>query len=209
MDLHIRKLNSNKLFDFSKEEEKLIFEVFDELFKLYDISVVDIKGSLYDKFSSDIGNPFSLFVPKICYFVTDKHKRNSFNLFIVRKIEKTIKGGRLPAQLETLQIWGLKDLNEDFGYISINKKSFMDKLAGIFSSFNINFNDRDFKDFYVVGNDKFKTMAFLATKRKEIIKSFPDEDFKLEIKNNILSFGLPKELSVENALIVSKFLYEI
>lgn len=52
-------------------------------------------------------------------------------------------------------------------------------------------------------------MSFLDNRRKEVIKSFPDEDFKLVVKNNIISFGLPKELTVENAEMVSKFLEEI
>jgi hypothetical protein len=209
MDLDIRKLNSNKLFDFSKEEENLIFEVYDKLFELYDISVVDSKDSLYNTFNSDTENPFSLFIPKICYFITDKHKANSFYLYIISKIERTIKGGRQPAQLETLQMWGLRKLEEDFDYISINKKKWADKIAGIFSSFNINFKDRDFRDFYVLGSNTFKTKAFLTTKRKEIIKSFPNENFKLEIKNTALSFGLPEILTVENAILISKFLEEI
>ena len=52
-------------------------------------------------------------------------------------------------------------------------------------------------------------MAFLNSERKEKIKSFPDEDFKLEIKNNILCFGLPKNLSVENTLITAAFLEKL
>ena len=35
------------------------------------------------------------------------------------------------------------------------------------------------------------------------------KDFKLHIKTNIICFGLPKELTVENAEIVTKFLKEI
>ncbi|GAA5101350.1 hypothetical protein GCM10023210_40960 [Chryseobacterium ginsengisoli] len=209
MDLDFRKLNSTKLFDFSKEEENLIAEVYHQLFEIYDISIINIEDSIYNQFSSDSENPFSLFTPKICYFITDKNKENPFYLFIVNKIEKTIKGGRLPAQLETLQIWGLKKLDEDCGFISVNKKKWADKIAGIFSSFNVNFKDRDFKDYYVLGSDQFKTMTFLNSKRKETIKSFSDEDFKLEVKNNILSFGLPKELSVDNTLLVSNFLEKI
>lgn len=209
MDLDVRKLNSTKLFDFSKEEEKLITDVYDEIFKIYDISVVNIEDSNYSQFNLEGKNPYSLFTPKICYFITDKNKENSFCLFIVTKIEKTIRGGYLPPQLETLQIWGLKRLDEDFGFISINKKKWTDKIAGIFNSFNINFKDRNFKDFYILGSNQFKTTAFLNSERREIIRSFPDEDFKLEVKRNILSFGLPKELSINNALMVSKFLKEI
>ena len=209
MDLDFRKLDADKLFDFSKEEEQLIFEIYDRLFWLYNISVVHIEDSLYSKFSSDIQNPFSLFIPKICYFITDKDQKHSFYLFVVSKIQKTWKGGKTPVEYDTLQLWGLKDITEDFGYISVHKKKLIDKVAGIFNRFSINFNDRDFKDFYVLGSDKFKTMTFLTSKRKEIIQSFPDEDFELEVKNNILSFGLPKELSTDDALIVSKFLHEI
>lgn len=209
MDLDVRKLNSTKLFDFSKEEEQLITDVYDELFKIYDISVINIEDSNYNQFNLEGKNPYSLFTPKICYFITDKNKENSFCLFIVTKIEKTIRGGYLRPQLETLQIWGLKRLDEDFGFISINKKKWTDKIAGIFNSSNINFKDRNFKDFYILGSNQFKTTAFLNSERREIIRSFPDEDFKLEVKRNILSFGLPKELSINNALMVSKFLKEI
>lgn len=170
MDLDFRKLNSTKLFDFSKEEENLIAEVYHKLFEIYDISIINIEDSIYDQFSSDSENPFSLFTPKICYFITDKNKENPFYLFIVNKIEKIIKGGRLPAQLETLQIWGLKKLDEDCGFISVNKKKWADKIAGIFSSFNVNFKDRDFKDYYVLGSDQFKTMTFFKFKKKRNYK---------------------------------------
>jgi hypothetical protein len=78
MDLDFRKLDAHKLFDFSKEEEQLIFEIYDRLFELYNISVLHIEDSLYSKFSSDIQNPFSLFIPKICYFITDKDQKILF-----------------------------------------------------------------------------------------------------------------------------------
>lgn len=58
MDLDFRKLDAHKLFDFSKEEEQLIFEIYDKLFEVYNISVIHIEDSLYSKFSSDIQNPF-------------------------------------------------------------------------------------------------------------------------------------------------------
>jgi hypothetical protein len=52
-------------------------------------------------------------------------------------------------------------------------------------------------------------MSFLNPKRQETIKLFPDKDFKLEIRNNILSFGLSKKLSTARALQISKFLKDI
>ncbi|MGH1517400.1 hypothetical protein [Chryseobacterium sp. JK1] len=199
-----------KLFDFSNEEEKLISKVYDKLFEMYDISVIDIENSPYNLFKSEQDDLSPLFTPKICYFITDKNKAHSFYLFIVNKGETTFRGARADNQLDILQIWGLKKLEDDFGFISVNKKSLADKVAGIFSHFNVNFKEnKDFKDFYVLGSDPYKTMSFLDNRRKDLIKSFPDEDFKLSVKNNIISFGLPKELTVENAEIVSKFLKEI
>lgn len=199
-----------KLFDFSNEEEKLISKVYDKLFETYDISVIDIENSPYNQFKSEQNDLSPLFIPKICYFVTDKNKAYSFYLFIVNKGGTTSRGARADNQLDTLQILGLKKTDNDFGFISVNKKSLADKVAGIFSHFNINFKDnKGFKDFYVIGNDPYKTMSFLDNRRKDVIKSFPDEDFKLVVKNNIISFGLPKELTVENAEMVSKFLEEI
>ncbi|MFZ4928792.1 hypothetical protein [Chryseobacterium sp. Mn2064] len=199
-----------KLFDFSNEEEKLISKVYDKLFEMYDISVIDIENSPYNQFKSEQDDLSPLFTPKICYFITDKNKTYSFYLFIVNKGGTTFRGARADNKLDILQIWGLKMLEDDFGFISVNKKSLADKVAGIFSNFNINFKEnRDFKDFYVLGSDPYKTMSFLDNRRKGLIKSFPDEDFKLRVKNNIISFGLPKELTVENAEIVSKFLKEI
>ncbi|MBL7881566.1 MAG: hypothetical protein JNN23_17165, partial [Chryseobacterium gambrini] len=139
----------------------------------------------------------------------DENRQNSFYLFILSKIGTNAKGARTTTSYDSLQIWGMKKLSSDFGFISVNRKKWADKIAGIFSSFTVNFKDRDFKDFYVLGSDPFKTQSFLNSGRKEVIKSFPDEDFKLEIKNDLLSFALPKELSVQNALLVAKFLEEI
>lgn len=207
MELDLRKLDAAKLFDFSKEQEQLIFDIYDRLFEMYDISVVAIEDSPFQTFNS--GEEKSLFSPKICYFITDKNKKNAFYLFIVNKIGTTVKGARTTALYESLQIWGMKKLNEDFGYISINKKKWPDKIAAIFNRFNVNFKDSDFKDFYVLGSDKYKATNFLDTQRKELIKKFQDEDFTLEIKNNILLFGLAKNISKKNAFIVAEFLKKI
>jgi len=207
MELDFRKLNADKLFDFSKEQEQLIFDIYDRLFVMYDISVVTIEDSPFQTFNS--GEEKSLFSPKICYFITDENKENPFHLFIVSKIGTTVKGARTTALYDSLQIWGMKKLNEDLGYISINKKKWADKIAGILSRFNINFNDSDFKDFYVLASDKYKATAFLNTERKELIKKFPDGDFRLEIKNNILLFGIPKNLSEKNAYLIAEFLQKV
>lgn len=207
MDLDYRKYDMTKFSDFTEQDEKLIAEVYDQLSAVYDISVIDLKESPYEQFSSHDFYP--IFIPQICYFVKDRTTDDSFYLFIVSKVGMTSRGGRLGRKYDTIQLWGLKNLEEDFGYISINKKKLMDKIAGIFSSFNINFKDHDFKDFYVLGSDQFKTMNFLTLKRKAAIKTFPNENFKLEVKNNILSFGLPEILTIGNAEIISKFLNDL
>ena len=208
MELDFRKLHTAKLFDFSKGEEELILEVYEKLFENYDLSIINIEDSPYNEFKTDDEIP--LINPKICYYITDKYKKFSFYLFIVSKIGTTVKGARALSEYDSLQVWGLKKLNEDFGFITINKKKLADKIAGIFSSFNINFQkDSDLRDFYILGSDKYKTISFLTSNRKKIIKEIPDEDFQLTVKNYLLSFGLPKELSVKNALIIASFLKEI
>lgn len=209
MELDFRQLYITKLFNFSKEEEKLIIEIYDELSKIYSISVIDIENSPYHQFCFDNAN--HLKTPKICYFITNRDKTNTFYLFIINTIVNTIgpssTGTRATDKYDSLEIWGLKKLDDDFGFISIARKNIADKIAGIFSSSDNNF--KDFKNYSFQGSDAYKTLAFLNTKRKEIIKAFPDKDFRLDIKNNILEFGLPKTLNANNALIVSKFLNEI
>lgn len=208
MDSSFRELDIDRLFGFSKEEEKLIIEIYDQLFNIYSISVMNIEDSPYNQPKSNIPN--LLKIPKICYYITNEDQTNSFYLFIVNMTGTSSKGIHTADRKDSLEIWGLKRLDDDFGFISINKKTLADKIAGIFNGFNVNFKENmDFKDFHVIGSDPQKTMAFLGTRRKEIIQSFPDEDFKLEIKNDILEFGLPKTLTINNALIVSKFLNEI
>ncbi|WP_213279658.1 hypothetical protein [Chryseobacterium indologenes] len=207
MDLDYRKYDMTKFSAFTEQDEKLITEVYDQLSMDYDISVIDIEDSPYEQFSSH--DMYPLFIPQICYWVKDRNSNSSFYLFIVSKVGITSRGGRLGRKFDTIQLWGLKKLEEDFGYISINKKRLMDKIAGIFSSFNINFKDHDFKDFYVLGSDQFKAMNFLTPKRKETIKAFPNENFKLEVRNTILSFGIPDILTMESAKIISKFLDDI
>lgn len=208
MELDFRKLYVTKLFDFSKKDEELIFEIDERLSAIYDISMIDIEDSPYSQFKSqDID---FLQEPKLCYKITTKSKTSTFYLFIVNLIGTTAKGARTTDKYDTLEIWGLKEMNEDFGFISINRKRVADKIAGIFSNFNISSKEnKDFKDFYVLGSDSHKTMTFLNPERKEIIKSLSDEDFKIEIKNNITGLRTSKALSLENVLIVSKFLEEI
>lgn len=209
MDLDFKKLSAAKLFDFSKEEEELITDIYDQLYKIYSISVVDIKDSPFELFISDDANPLK--TPKICYCITNEDKTNTFYLFVVRMMGLSAKGIYTSAdnnRYDSLEIWGLKKLEADFGFISIHKKTLADKITGIFNP--INFKEtQDFKDFHVLGTDSYKTVAFLNTKRKETIQSFPDRDFKFDIKNDVLVFGLPKTLTMHNALIVSKFLNEI
>ncbi|REC59756.1 hypothetical protein DRF65_24710 [Chryseobacterium pennae] len=208
MELDFRKLYVTKLFDFSKNDEELIFEIYEQLSALYDISVVDIENSPYSKFKSQDIN--FLQEPKLCYRITTKSKTITFYLFIVNLVGTSIRGARMTDKYDSLEVWGLKEINEDFGFISINKKKLADRIAGIFSSSTINSKEnKDFKDFYVLGSDPSKTMAFLGPERKEIIKSIVDEDFKIEIKNSIVGLRIPKALSLENALIISKFLEEI
>ncbi len=208
MEIDFRKLHAAKLFDFSKKEEELILEIYESLFENYDLSVMNIEDSPYNDFKTNDEIP--LITPKICYFITDRYRNFSFYLFIVSKKGTTAKGARTTSEYDSLQIWGIKKLNEGFSFITINKKKLADKIAGIFSSFNINFNnDSDFKDFYVLGSDQYKTMSFLTPDRKKTIKEFPDDEFQLTVKNNLLSFGLPKELSINNALMTAAFLKKI
>lgn len=207
MELDFRKLNADKLFDFSGEQEQLIFEIYDRLFAIYDLSVVAVEESSFHLFNSGAEN--SLFSPKICYFITDQNKENSFYLFIVSKIGTTVKGARTTASYDSLQIWGMKILDEDYGFLSVSKKRWTDRIAGIFNRHKINFRDREFNDFYVQGIDRFKTMAFLKEFRQELIRTFPNENFKLEIRNKILNFGLPENLTVDNALNVAEFLKRV
>lgn len=208
MELDFRKLYVTQLFDFSKEDEKLILEIYDQLSVIYDVSAVDIEDSPYSQFKSQ--NIDFLEEPKLCYHITSKSKTNTFYLFIVNLIGTSAKGSRTTDKYDTLEIWGLKRLKEDFGFISINKKNLADRIAGIFSNFNINFKEnKDFKDFYVLGSDPYKTMKFLNPKRKETIKSISDDHFKIEVKNNIAGLRIPKALNIDNALMVSKFLEEI
>ncbi|AZA83876.1 hypothetical protein C1637_13410 [Chryseobacterium lactis] len=208
MELDFRKLYVTKLFDFSKEDEELIFEIYDHLSAIYDISVIDIENSPYDQFKSHYVD--FLQEPKLCYSITNKRNTSTFYLFIVNLIGTSIRGARTTDKYDSLELWGLKETHEDYGFISINKKKLADRIAGIFSRFNINSKEnRDFKDFYVLGSDPYKTMAFLTSQRKVTIKSISDEDFNLQIKNNIIGLRIPKAMRVDNALMISKFFEEI
>ncbi|SMC32168.1 hypothetical protein [Chryseobacterium sp. YR221] len=120
MELDFRKLLITKLFDFSKEEETLIFKVYDTLFEIYNISVIEIENSPYHQFISDKTD--LLKTPKICYYITNKSNTTSFYLFIINRIGTTFRGARSTDKEDTLEIWGLKKLEEDFEFISIHKK---------------------------------------------------------------------------------------
>ncbi|MDN3692927.1 hypothetical protein QWZ06_11855 [Chryseobacterium tructae] len=208
MELDFRKLYVTKLFDFSKEDEELILTIHHRLSEIYDVSVVDIENSPYSRFKSQDINPLQ--EPKLCYHLTHKSKTSTSYLFIVNLIGTNAKGTRTSDKYDTLEVWGLKEMNEDFGFISINKKNLADRIAGIFNHSRINFKEnKDFKDFYVLGSDPSKTLKFLSPERKEAIQSIAGEDFKIEIKNNIIGLRILKALSIDYALMVPKFLEEI
>ncbi|RXM51112.1 hypothetical protein [Chryseobacterium sp. CH25] len=126
MELDFRKLYVTQLFDFSKEDEKLILEIYDQLSVIYDVSAVDIEDSPYNQFKSQ--NIDFLEEPKLCYHITSKSKTNTFYLFIVNLIGTSAKGSRTTDKYDTLEVWGLKRLEEDFGFISINKKILQTEL---------------------------------------------------------------------------------
>lgn len=208
MELDFRKLYITKLFDFSKENEELIFNIYDQLSAVYKINMIDIEDSPYDKFKSQ--NIDFLEEPKLCYKVTTQSAPNTFYLFIVNLVGTSLRGARMTDKYDSLEIWGIKEMSEDFGFISINRKSMADRIAGIFSNFNINYKqNKDFKDFYVLGSDSYKTIRFLNPERKEAIRSISSQNFKLEVKNNIAGLRILNALNIESPFIISKFLEKI
>lgn len=207
MELDFRKLYITKLFDFSKEDEKMVFAIYERLSSIYEVAMIDIKDSPYARFKSQNADFFE--EPKLCYHITTQTKTETFYLFIINLIGTSTRGARMTDKYDSLEVWGLKEMKEDLGFISINRKSLADRIAGIFSNFNVNCKEnKDFKDFYVLGSDSYKTVQFLNPRRKEIIKSISG-DFKIEVKNNIIGLRMQKTLNVNNALTVSKFLEEI
>ena len=204
MELDFRKLNADKLFNFSKAQEQLIFEVYDRLFERYDLSVTAVEDSPFQRWTS--GEENSLFTPEICYIITDRKKKNTFYLFIVSKAGTTVKGARTITRYDSLQGWGMKLLDGDYGFISVNRKKWQDRIAGIFSRCHLDFKDSRLNDFYILGSDRSKTLAFLSETRKEMITAFQDQDFTLQVRNNILNFGFPENLSVDRALRAAAFL---
>ena len=206
MNFNSREINYVKLFTFSEEQKKQVFKVYDRLCEIYNVSVVDIKDSPLFEFKPIVEN--YNFTPQICYLV--KSENSSFYLYIITRIVhyKGKHGGRTE---EFLEVWGLKELNENFGDILVRKETFSDKITELFKSFDIDFDDdlQFSKTFYVLVENEAKTRTFLNQPRRQLLKSFPDKDFQLEVKNNILSFGLPKKLSLSRVLQISKFLKDI
>jgi len=208
MELDFRKLYVTKLFDFSKKDEELIFDIYDRLSEMYEITLIDIEESPYSKFKSQ--NIDFLEEAKLCYRVTTKSPAGTFYLFIVNLVGTSIRGARMTDKYDSLEVWGLKEMNEDFGFISINRKNLADRIAGIFSNCNINYKqNKDFRDFYVLGSDSYKTIKFLNPERKEAIKSISSKNFKIEVKNNIVGLRIVNALNIESPFIISKILKEI
>ncbi|GAA4166398.1 hypothetical protein GCM10022217_40120 [Chryseobacterium ginsenosidimutans] len=206
MNFNSKEINYVKLFTFSEEQKKQVFKVYDRLCKIYNVSVIDIKDSPLFLFKPLVEN--QNFVPQICYLI--KSENNSFYLYIIIRIVH-YKGKYSDKTEEFLEVWGIKKLDEDFGDILIRKENFSNKITELFKTFDIDFNDdpQFSKTFYVLGENEAQARIFLSQSRRRLLKSFPDKDFQLEVKNNILSFGLPKKLSIPRVLEISKFLKDI
>lgn len=101
MELDFRKLYVTKLFDFSKEDEELIFEICDRLSAIYNISMVDIEDSPYNHFKSQ--DLDFLQEPKLCYSITSKNKTGTSYLFIVNLIGTSIRGARTTDKYDSLE----------------------------------------------------------------------------------------------------------
>jgi hypothetical protein len=206
MNFNSREINSVKLFTFTEEQKKQVFKVYDRLCEIYNASVIDIKDSPLFQFKPIVEN--YNFTPQICYLV--KSENSSFYLYIVIRIVHYKRKHNVKTE-EFLEVWGIKELDENFGDILIRKETFSDKITELFKSFDIDFDeDPQFsKTFYVLGENEIEIRTFLTQSRRQLLGSFPDKDFQLEIKNNILSFGLPKKLSIPRVLQISKFLKDI
>ncbi|MCU7613811.1 hypothetical protein N0B16_05110 [Chryseobacterium sp. GMJ5] len=206
MNFNFKEINRNKLFRFTEEQKVQIFKVYDRLCEIYKISIIDVKDTPLSRFKPIVENQD--FIPHISYLV--QSESSSFYLYIITRIVRyNSKYGS--TSKEYLKVWGLKELGEDFGDIVIRKETFSDKITEIFKNFDIDFkNDRDFsKTFYVLCKNETETKKFLNKSTRQLLKSFPDKDFQLEVKNNVLSFGLPKKLSLPRLLQISEFLNEI
>ncbi|EJL70467.1 hypothetical protein [Chryseobacterium populi] len=207
MNINLRDINYVKLFRFTETQKEQIFKIYDKLCEKYNVSVIDIKDSPLFRFQPIVEN--ENFTPEICYVIENKNQSSFYLYIVIRTIKHTQKHGSHIEEI--LEIWGMKKLDESYGDLTIRKETFADKIANVFGNFDISFkDDKKFNDtFSILTGNESRARLFLNPSRRQLIKSFVDEDFELELKSNILSFGLPKKLTVKRALMISKFLEKI
>ena len=118
--------------------------------------------------------------------------------------------GRHDDDLE-YKTWGILKLNNNLGNIIVRKETISDKVSEIFRKTEIDFpDDYEFSNnFYVVADDKIKTITWLTNTVRKAIKEITLAEFAILIKGNTLLIGTGNQIDIETPYILAQFLTKL
>ncbi|WP_214070216.1 hypothetical protein [Mucilaginibacter sp. dw_454] len=116
-------------------------------------------------------------------------------------------GASQTANYSKYQVWGVVNLSNDFGRVLIRKKTFADKMMGLFQSVSLKFtDDQEFSSrFYVVANDIAKAGKAMTPAFRKVILPMLKDDQVIEIVNNTLIIGDGGPINPEKSLQIAEF----
>ncbi|MFZ4798231.1 MAG: hypothetical protein ACOYMA_12115 [Bacteroidia bacterium] len=169
----------------------------------------DLDAIADNKFKYDLSG-FQLFQsnPEIrCGFLL---KKNKWIIFADVEYKYIGVKGRINED-EECQIWGIAELEKDFGHVIIRTEKILDKINEIFNPIELDFKeDKTFsKKNYVLFSEKEKAIIGLDSFFRNTINSIPLNDYYIEIVGNILIIGTKKVVNLKDTKIISDFIKKI
>lgn len=166
----------------TKQEEKLLQEIFTEMSDDYNIS-----------FDNDLVFDFKKFETFQHYsdikILTSINFNNQFKILIINLEHHFIGGKQGDSIHHENQILGFKILEKDYGRISIHEENVLNKIIDLLIKTEIDFkDDKEFCNrFFVLADNESSARKFLNSEVRKKIYSIPrKENFIVEVSNNEL-----------------------
>jgi hypothetical protein len=192
-----------------REEEVLLFKYFyDFLSQKYGAEIVD-----------ELEIPFSQ-MELFRYYKSTEHRQSlkvngkfGCAYFSILEIEYWHNVYRRDAPSSTLeyQIWGIVELQENFGHTVLRHETLEDKLEELFRPIEVKFpEDRVFnREFYILSKDEMKAHKFFNEKLRTQITDVEIDDLRLEVLNGTVMISDGKNIRGTDLSVFAKFITDI
>jgi len=139
-------------------------------------------------------------------------RQDSFSYLTFTSVDYSLIGGRTGrVNGSSYQIWGIAYLKRNYGCLLIQPETLFLKLTELIEPIEIDINeDKEFsRKFYVLASDNKLALDFLNKGVRENILDLKDNEFYIEVKDNVLIIGNRKNVSPKYGLKIGQFIEKI